>query len=243
MQIFTPADARSAAEKRVSKEEARAHTIIEVTKELLDTKTQAEQDFERTLKRQQKTNEQEYEASLRRKLELNKEVEALEERKRQALSPLIEREKTVELAEESIRHRQADLDMQEEDLEEKTRLLMEKLDDVSSRELQVADREAYVQRLQQGVEIQRDQTAQDARNLAIQLSEFQKQVEDKEVAFAFRQSELDAQENLYKEKDGLLLKREEEVKEEWIRIRDQRIQLDKAFTELRKNTHGSGLSR
>lgn len=235
MKIFTPTQAKSASEERMVKDSIRARSIADTTRELLKAQTDAERDFDDMMKRQQEIAADFYRKSVEQKTTLENEVSQLEERRQKAISPLIEREKAIQSGEESLEKREELIGLKEAENEEESRILMARLDGITFKEQELDKRETHVKSMEKGAEIQRIQVAEDAKRLGIALAEFQAHCEEKENGFAYRQSELDADMNLYIEKDKKLAIREKEVKDEWLRIIDQRKTLERAFEEIRRS--------
>lgn len=227
-------------EERIAKDALRAQSIADTTKDLLTTKEKVEKDFNEMMAKQQKDFEDFVQGKIKERKALEKEVEKLEHRKKVALTPLVEREKGVQLQEEDLKRRSYELALTASNQEETARVLMRRLDDVSIREQNALNQEEKVKRMEQGSEMQRMQVAQDARRLGLRLADFQRESEEKERDFAYIQSELDARHNLILEKEKGFKEREQELERERIRLADQRFELEKAFDEIRKlnNYHG-----
>ncbi|MDE2101559.1 MAG: hypothetical protein KGL39_30215 [Patescibacteria group bacterium] len=240
MKIFSPTEAKAAAEERADKDLRRASTIADTTKELLEMKAQTEREFAETLERQKKEAAAFHEEQLAKKKELEREVERLEKRRKEALMPLLIKEEDIHSVQEALHARELVVARKETEQEEESRALMRRLDEVSSKEQELSEREARTKRIEQGAEFQKNQVAADARRLGIQLADFQKMVEDKEIAFAYRQSELDAQAKLQQEKEQLFIQREKEIAAGKRLLEDQRSLLAKGFEELRREQQKHG---
>jgi chromosome segregation ATPase len=232
--VFTPTQAKIAAEQRTSKDAIRAKEIATITQELLKEKEEIERSFQETIVRQQKIAEQLYEENVAKKKELEAQVEKLEKRRTDALMPLLIKEEDIQSTQDSIRARQLELDERAASLEDEQRVLMRRLDEVSSRIQDLDAREKRVKQMEQGAEFQRNQVANSIKRMNTQMAEFQNKVEEKETAFAYRQSELDAQKNLYDENDKKLIEREKEIAAGKRLLADQRVLLEKGFKELIK---------
>lgn len=234
-EVFTPARASSAAEERAAKDALRARNLAETTKELLITKDEVEMEFDQTMKRQQQEAEGWFQVEMERKTKLLKEVEQLEERREKALMPLLIKSEDIHSVEEALSARKLELDAQEVEIEEHSRLVMLKLDELSSKEQDYDERNKRLKRQETAGETQRNQITHELKQLNVQIEEFQKKSEERETDFAYRQSELDALENLYKERELGFARREEEIEASRRLLDDGRLLLEKGFAELRKN--------
>lgn len=234
MQIFTPAQARNATEERNSKDAQRAKVIVDVTNDLIKERNEAEQAFEATLKFQREKNEAEINRFIDKKNALLSEISGLERRREDLLSPLLLVKNELDSEREAVLILKLQNEAKEQELIEEKRLLMSKLDEVSTLKQDLENRSKLLRTRELGSESQRNQIAHDARRLSVQTSEFYSKVNEKQSEFAFRESELDARSNLLDEREKGFMRREEEIKSAKILLQDQRIQLDKGFEELRK---------
>ena len=234
MQVFTPAQAKSAAEERTAKDALRAKGLAEITKELLKEQEKAERDFELTLRQQREAMSIFMEESRIKKDALEKEVVRLEDRRKKALIPPLIKAEDIHSVQEELHARKLVLDLQESEQEESSRLLMRRLDELSTQKQDLDSREQRVKRMELGAETQKNQVAESAKLLGRQIAEFTQRAEEKELEFAHKQSELDATANLQSEIDRGFIKREEEIQASMRLLDDQRILLQKGFNELRK---------
>lgn len=239
LKVFSPAEARSAAEERQSKDATRARSIATLTDDLIREKNEVEAAFEATLRQQKEEAEHWFEENLARKKALEEEVGKLELRRKEALSPLLIKEEDIHSVQEALKARELSVEAKEEKVDDEVRGLMRRLDEMGDRELKLKDREQRVQRMEQGAQTQHTQVAQDAKRLSLKMLEFEQKVSERETDLAYRQSELDARTNLYAEKDKLFVERENEIQAAMRLLADQRVLLDKGFAELRnlQNKH------
>lgn len=239
MRVFTPAQSKSAAEERTSKDALRAKGLASITHELLDEKNRAERDFEETMKNQREIAEHWFSDNLIRKNQLTKEIEDLEGRRERALSPLIQREEDIQSKEEDLAIRITQCGEKESENDEVTRILMRRLDEVSSKEQDLFERERQLRRREEGCEMQRTQVAEGSRLLNIQIMNFNEKIEEKEVQFAYKKSEQDAITQLQSEKENGYLLREKKIHDDNIVLADQRELLKQGFEELRRKQHAN----
>lgn len=233
MQVFTPSQAKSAAEQRTSKDALRAKGLAEITKDLLKEKEDAERSFDLSLKRQQKESKEWFEANLTQKKALEEEVSRLEERRKEALMPLLIKEEDIQSVQEALKARELMVQQRELENEETARNLMRKIDAAQDQKQTLDERESRLQRQEQGAEFQRNQIVSDARRLTIQLSDFERRMVEKETEIAYKQSELDARTNLISDKEKGFVGREKKIEAAKRLLADQRLLLEKGFKELR----------
>lgn len=213
-----------------------------MTQEILREKKDAEDAFVETMRQQQEVSEQWFSKNLEKKQELGREIAALEKRKQEALSPLLIKESDIQSAQEALVLREAELIQRKAEIEEESRVLMRRMDEYTTKMHDLDSRQKRVHVMEQGAATQRNQIVSDARKLNEHLASFNERVAKTEYDFAIRQSELDAQKNLYDEKDRGLVTREKEIIEEKRRIADQWKEIEKTSEELRKQ-HGNRISR
>lgn len=244
MDVFSPAQARSKAEERSVQEINRARAIAEATATLLKEQEEIDAAFKVRLKENQATAETWFLENTERKNQLLREVELLEKRREQALIPPFIKAEDIHSTEEALWARKLELDARESSTEGQCRLLMKKLDEVSEKETDLASREKRVKAMELGAEDQKNSVALSAKKLNKRIEEFERDKENREAELAFQDSELDARENLYNERDLMLKKREEEIETAKRLLADQRHLLDRGFEELRrlKDTHERRIS-
>lgn len=239
MQIFSPTQVKTEAEKRTAQDMLRAKNIASVTTELIKAKEEAEKSFEKTMKLQREEAELWYTQNVTRKNELKKELEELEQKRKEALSPLLIKAEDIKSAQQEIHARKLELDAREAELEEDSRLLMQKLDQCSTTEHDLNEREKKVKRMELASEAQKNLVAKEMKQFNLQLEQFQKESEERETEFAYRQSELDARKNLADERDKSFIEREKEIRAAQRLLADQRLLLEQGFEELRRKKHGN----
>lgn len=233
IQVFSPAQAKSVGEQRIAKDALRAKGLAEITDEVLKEKKDAEEAFAFSMKRQQQEADEWFKNNLKEKQALTEEVERLEQRRKDALSPLLIKEEDIHSVQEALNARELTVQQQEIENGEVARTLMRKIDAVQDQQQSLDEREKRVVRQEQGAEFQKNQIIKDAKRLTVQLSEFEARMSLKETEIAYKQSELDARTNLIEEKEKGFFTREQEVQAAMRLLTDQRILLEKGFKELR----------
>lgn len=232
MQVFTPAQAKIAAEQRTSKDALRAKGLADITKELLKEKELAETEFKATMEQHKKDAEDWFKENFNKKDTLLKEIEKLEKRKQEALSPLLINAEDIHSTQEALASRELIVQQKETEIEEEARSLMHKLDKVADIKQSLDERENRVKRQELGNETQRNQIANDAKKITVQLQEFLAITSQKETDIAFERSELDARKNLLDEVEKGFIEREKEIEAAKRLLADQRVLLEKGFKEL-----------
>lgn len=233
-QVFTPAESKKDDEVRRDKDAGRARVILDTTKELLQAQKDAEDDFQATMERQRREAAEWFEDNQAKKKELAEEVMALEKRRKDALMPLLIKSEDIHSVEEALRARALELDAKESSLEEESRLLMSRIDDISTREQTISKKEDYLARSEKTFEGRKSQILEDSHKLSNRMEQFEKDMAEREMTMAYRQSELDARENLYKGNEERLIEREREIEAGKRLLEDQRLVLEKGFAELRR---------
>lgn len=234
MRVFTPAEAKNAADIRLNKDASRAQNILEATREILAAKNEAERSFEETMKKQQDIAAAWFEETTTKKNAVLREVERLEDRRRKALKPPLIKAEDIHTFEEKLWARKLELDALEDEHETRGRELMQRLDECSTQQNDLDKREKRIKIMELATEDQKNKVASDLRHLNMQLAEFYKTKEEAEMALAFQKSELDAQAKLQKEKEDGFIERENEIQAAMRLLADQRFLLEKGFEELRK---------
>lgn len=238
--VFTPEQARSAAEERMGKDALRARGLAETTKELLQTKDEVEREFAQTMDRQRKEAEAWFLDTTDKKKALKDEVEGLLRQREEALSPLLIQQGDIHSIGESLKAREISVARREETVEEESRLLMRRMDELSSRETDIEKGEKRLKVAEQGLEIQRTQVREGSAQLTDRVVDFQTKMNDREFELSLRQSEQDATDNLQKEKAEKLLSKERELESARRLLEDDRAtalaQSEHREAELTKET-------
>ncbi len=234
LKVFSPTESRGQADARLAKDTIRAKTLAELTDEILEAKNNAEIAFIEMMERQKKEAEEWTISTTERKQALAREVERLEQRRKNALIPPLIKAEDIHLVEEELWARKLEVDLKESENEEKTRSLMVQLDAVASREQDLTQRERRTKQMEEGAEMQKQQVASSSRLLSLRLVNFEQMASERETALAYQQSELDARVNLCKDTETSLVEREREIEAANRLLQDQRVVLDKGFEELRK---------
>jgi len=233
MRIFSAAESRTVASQRAQQDADRAKGIDKITAQILRDHDEAQRTFEEGVKRRIKESEEFERVENEKKNKLKREIEELEARKARALLPLLDREAIIKSAEDALRQREAEVERREADAEDSQRRIMQKLDDIYVREEDLRQKEARFKVQEEGGRRQREQIAQDAQRLGKSIADFVKRSDEREKEITRKRAVLEAEKNLWAQKDANLLGREQNVKKEWQKVLDGRVQLEQAWKEFR----------
>lgn len=232
--VFTPEQVRNQAQQRSLRDSQRARDISDTIDVLLKEQNDLEREFAESMNARRKEAEEEYEKRLQEKRALDDEIRKLEERRREALRPLLLSEQDVQSAQEALKVREDAVATAEAENEETHRALVKKINETAERARNLDERESLVKRREAGAEMQRQQVSQSAKQVNALLQKFEQEKADWDIERAHQQSEFDARKNLYDQQDARLLEREQEIEASMRLLQDQRVLLDKGFAELRK---------
>lgn len=238
MKLLAPAEAQ---DKAKSKAEAHKHRLVSLegliqqkNKELAD----AEATFALTLKGQRDvwyTEEEKHKTNI---LSLRKEVEGLEERRRQALIPLTERAKILDTKASALDEREVKLNKFEEGLLQEADQLVNRLDEVSERELQ-ADKTAKTLAIQEeGIKAQAAQVAAGSASLTGAIAQATAESNKREEALVLREFAVKGKEANIAERERKVNEKEAGFDNREKAIKDQYEALRQAIEEINKK-HGT----
>lgn len=206
LKLLSTTEASTKARKAT---EAEKHRLVEV-QTLITQKykelSQAETDFADALLKQQGVWADHLKTFEEKRDQLKKEVEELEERRRQALIPLTEREKMLDTKHSALVTWEESLATKEEDLEAKSGLLTVKLDEVAERELQADTMAKSLTKREEGIQLQAGQITRDQALLATASTDLTKRVNEAEHAITLKWAAVNAREQN-------LIERERKVQE------------------------------
>lgn len=238
LSLFKPQRIEQALADRQSKDVERAAAIHDVSKRVIAERTQAEKDFDAALAYQQRTWK-EQEADHRNKMRLLlTETEALEKRKAEALSPIIERELAVHNKEGEQAARKAEQDRRDAEFDDKVRVYMARLDEIGDRENTATKKEAQQAIRQEGLDRQAQSIAAQSKSLGSAQNAFivasaarTKEIDDMATSVA---TQKETNDEYRKTLDGIAL----EQKDEGIRLADLRKTLEQELERIKKTKHG-----
>lgn len=234
MKLLSPADAQAKAKKTLDSEKHRLVEVQTLVTQKYKELGQIESDFADALKKQRNVwaaVEQEHE---NKKLGLIKEVEDLEERKRQALIPLTETAKMLDTKASALDAFNLELDEREDALREEGQLFTQRLDEVAERELQ-ADKTAKNLALREdGVKAQAAQIATSSALLTGAIAQAAQDASAKERANTLKEAELRAKEGNLQERERKVNEKESGFDNRERAIKDQYEALRQAIEETNK---------
>ncbi len=217
---------------QIARAKETAEELATKREELNDTRDT----FAATLAEQNKEFEENLSVQKTKRDALNTEVQLLENRKKQALLPLENREKAVQDKEQELGKAVAALGAEKADFQRNLEGLHAHIDAVAERELNVSKQEELLRARARGIEAQTSSTKSQSAKLSNQLQEFS-------AASLKRANELKAWEDTLRAvSEEHLMARENFTKREQKLKDGERALLDK-YKQLEKTTqriHGSG---
>lgn len=236
MKLLSPQPSKNNKEAENIREILRTQDIQKASDKARKNLANAEADFKTSLSRFKEQWALEEETHSKRVSEMTKEVEILEEKKKQALIPIKIYEEEVKVIADEVMKRGSELVLKEEEINTLREKLEDKLDSLGQREQDVALKEQKQALQQSSIESQSLSTVEGIKRLNEQIEAFianketrEKELKDRETAIILQERTIDA------EKESL--KRKEKGLSEWaIRLSDERGILDRAWNELKKKS-------
>lgn len=167
-------------------------------------------------------------------LSLGNEVEALEERKKQALIPLTKKAEDLDTKASALASYKADLDKYAAKLDEERQLLANRLDEVAERELQADSVAKTLKRREEGISLQAGQITRDSANLATVMASVGQQASDKEQVLNLKKAALTSREVVLAERERKVNEKEAGFATREKALADERYALTQAAEELKK---------
>lgn len=234
LKIFKPAEIAKAVADRQARDVERVSAIHDVSKRVLKERIDAEREFDKTLARQQEVWRVEESAHRNTIQKLLSQTEVLELRKKEALSPIIDRELAVHNKEGELAERAKEADRRDAEFDDKLRAYMLRLDQVAEREEAAKRKEVHQSIQQEGLERQRESVALQSKSLSAAQNDFiaRASVRQKELDIYEQETQIQTTTNATYRK-ALDIKAEEN-RVGAIRLADLRQTLDAGFKELDK---------
>lgn len=229
MKLLTPFQQKDRQAEELARKVMRAQEVEAMAKKANINLAMAEADFNATLARNRAKwalEEEEHEQTVKG---MTQEVEALEERKKQALIPIQlykEEADKIMLETRGILNDSKAKDEQSEFLQEK---LEDKLTDVGDRELAVAESEVRLELKKQGIETQQQQTKDGIANLSKSMLDFHLFKENEENSLQQRKEEVALAEINFNAKTEKYKRDLEALRVLQIQLRDERETLDREY--------------
>lgn len=188
MKLFSPLEVNNSKEKEIS---VGIQRLASLNKEITRKRQELEKlnlEFEISGERQNIQWEKDKAENAKICNALIKEVQILEERKKQALLPLTEKWKEIEVIEQKLKQKEVDLEEKDEKLSEQLELLEEKLSSLGEREIN-ADKLGKQQAIaQEGIDSQKAQIALQAKQMNETIVKATIEAKARETAISKRES-------------------------------------------------------
>jgi len=201
MKLFSSTEVITNKEQQISRDLLRVNSI---DKELNNKRlllSQLEKEFEDTLKRQREDWEYEENLFIQNKNKLKTETEGLEQRKKQALIPLAEKENELDERSKLIDKILKELEQKNEDFIDSIEALEERLTEISIRE-QEADRVSKLQlKKKKGIEAQQEQISNQAKEFNDMMAKAVADISEKDSKLSRKETKLLLRENAIKERE------------------------------------------
>ncbi len=206
LKLLSQSEASSKAKRNSDAEKHRLVEVQTLITEKYKELSQAEKDFADALLKQQGVWSTHLTAFEEKRDKLKAEVEELEERKRQVLIPLTEREKMLDTKHSALVTWEDKLTTKEGDLEAKSGLLTVKLDEVAEREIQADTIAKALSHKEAGIQLQSGQIKRDQALLSTASADLSNRVNEAERNITLKWAAVNA-------KEASLITRETKVAE------------------------------
>lgn len=231
MKLLKPTDLTKEKDKQLA---INAKRSVELDSELMRKRHEIEKanlEFEVNLEKSRAEWEKEKEEYITSVNSLKREVELLEDRKKDALVPIDDRWKEVEQADRIVKGKEAEVESKIEALNDSVELLQSKLTNVAERELKCQEREVKQINSQLGIDQQKEQVSNSSKLINEQIIKATEDFKLKEKEFNLREAILETREKLVISKDIELNKIEKGFIERERQIKDRYATLERAEKE------------
>lgn len=234
MKLLSPVARKDKEQEEITRKILRIQEVEELTKKVNAQLSRAQADFSDVLARNKEKWAIEEEEHLNRVKDMQKEVEALENRKKQALIPIQmykkEADKMLEEAQEILKKAQE----KEENADFLTEKLEEKLTELGDREKNIIKEEQRIEIAKEGIKTQQEATRDGIKRLSEEMVKFHEKQEADEANINERKKEVALAEiNLNAKLDKFA--RDMEALKIWeVQLNDRKETLDRAFASLKK---------
>lgn len=204
--------------------------IVQKYKEL----AQAEADFNDTLTRQRKTWSEEEKVYTSKVFIIRGEIEALEERRRQALIPLTKRAEELDTKASALAEYEKILKQSDADIADKAEMLVKRLDEVAERELQADKVAKNLAVREDGVKAQAAQVATGSVLLTEAMTKASQESAARERELSLKEASVKAKETQITERERKVNEKEAGFANRELAIKDQYEALRQAIEETNK---------
>lgn len=233
MKLFSPLEVNTSKEKQISTDIQR---LASVSKELIRKRQELEKlnlEFEISGERQNLQWEKDKAENAKICNALIAEVQILEERKRQALLPLTEKWKEIEVIEKKLKEKEEELIIKEDNLDSKIELLEEKLTTIGEREID-ADKLGKQQMIaQEGIDAQKEQIALQAKQMNESIIKASGEQKAREQAISRLESSIKLRELAVKSREAELSKIEAGFESREKAIKDKYDTLNRTINRIK----------
>ena len=232
MSLLKPSVVKDLRQEEITRQLLRAKETDEIVKKNNQRLAQSEADFQSMLARNRLIWADEEKEHSERFEEMKKEIEVLEERKKQALIPIemYKAQADTIFSEATNVLKRA---MEREDNASHTQeLLEEKLTDVSEREQDVKKEEARLKRVKEGVNMQAENIKQLATRLSSDIANYKVTREKEETSLLERKKEVALAEINFKAKTDKYARDIEALRVFELQLKDKQATLERSFARL-----------
>lgn len=235
MKLLSPIQIITNKERQISEEIQRLHSI---SNELANKKQDLnvlEVELESILEKQREQWIKEQNENIEKINSLTKEVILLEARKVQALIPLDNDKKEIEIIKEQVISKRKDFIKKEEDLDKKIELLEDKLSDINQKEIDLNKVSKKQALYQLGIETQKKEIEKQAKDFSLSIKQSLEEIEVKQKDIARKESEVLLKENTLNIKELKLNKTKKELEDKEIAIKRKYETLQRVIKHTKKN--------
>lgn len=233
MKLLSPSAIKDTKNLELTREILRTKEINEVSEKSRKELAQAQMDFNNALADFKERWAKEEEEHDKRMVEMKAEIQVLEDKRKQALIPIsIEMDKANRLLDEA-KGRLSQVKEKEVENQETAEKLQDRLDEVGQREQDVKFKEKKLEFQEQGIIQQTQFIKENNQKLSKQLSDFLSYKNAIEKDIDERKTALVLWDRTLQNKEEVLKRTDKAQKEVGVRLKEERINLDKAWKELK----------
>lgn len=230
MKLLSPVARKDKEQEEITRKILRIQEVEELTKKVNAQLSRAQADFSDVLARNKEKWAIEEEEHLNRVKDMEKEVEALENRKKQALIPIQmykkEADKMLEEAQEILKKAQE----KEENADFLTEKLEEKLTELGDREQNIIKEEQRIEIAKEGIKTQQEATRDGIKRLSEEMVKFHEKQESDQANIDERKKEVALAEINLNAKLDKYARDLEALKIFEAQLKDERATLDREYS-------------
>lgn len=230
MKLLSPVARKDKEQEEITRKILRIQEVEDMTKKVNAQLSRAQADFSDVLARNKEKWAIEEEEHLNRVKDMQKEVEALENRKKQALIPIQmykkEADKMLEEAQEILKKAQE----KEENADFLTEKLEEKLTELGDREKNIIKEEQRIEIAKEGIKTQQEATRDGIKRLSEEMVKFHEKQESDQANIDERKKEVALAEINLNAKLDKYARDLEALKIFEAQLKDERATLDREYS-------------